>query len=203
MRLVRAHAPPARARGAHHARAERLPVRPGAPARSTARPRRSMNVADAQLRLASERSGYPQTFVADCVARWMEQEPLELVARNAYAGVHEFAWRCAGTGRCASVCSPITPRTPSCARSAWKRRSTPSLTAQSPSVGVFKPHPRGLRARAGAARDRALRSRLRRRPGRGRRCRRGRAGGALLHPERQAPAERRGRLAVRSPATPS
>src|SRR5262245_14144973 len=46
----------------------------------------SENLAEAQIRLASERTQVEPSFVLECVTRWMEQEPLALLPSCAWPG---------------------------------------------------------------------------------------------------------------------
>ncbi len=143
-RLVRAHAlrpmrglRTVRALSAYRSAQERLRERPPESAGST-------NVAYEQVRLASERTGYSETFVAGCVTRWMEEEPLDLVARHARPGALEFARQARAQGLALGLLSDY----PAEAKLRALRLGDAFdavLTAQSPTVGVFKPHPRGLR----------------------------------------------------------
>jgi HAD superfamily hydrolase (TIGR01509 family) len=104
----------------------------------------STNLGHEQLRLASQRTGYSETFVAGCVRRWMEEEPLDLVARHAYAGVREFAREARAQGLALGLLSDY-PADAKLRALGLDDAFDAVLTAQSPTVGVFKPHPRGLR----------------------------------------------------------
>jgi phosphoglycolate phosphatase/putative hydrolase of the HAD superfamily len=102
------------------------------------------NVAEEQLRLASERTGYPPVFVHACVTRWMEEEPLELIARYPHAGMRDFMRAARGRGIALGLLSDY-PADAKLHALDLDRSFDAVVTAQSPSVGVLKPHPRGLR----------------------------------------------------------
>ncbi len=112
-----------------------------------------VDVAAAQLADAAARSGVPDREVRAAVARWMEDEPLPLLARYARPGLAAFLRRAAERGVPVGVVSDY----PAAAK--LRALGVADLVrcvvcAQDADVGCFKPHPRGLEAgarRLGAA----------------------------------------------------
>ena len=103
----------------------------------------SANLAEAQIRLTCERTRAAPGFVEGCVARWMEQEPLDLVARNIQPGLLTFLQACKARGLGLGVLSDY-PAHAKLNALGLDGFFDIVLAAQSPEVGVFKPHPRGL-----------------------------------------------------------
>jgi len=143
VRLVRAHAlrpwlgvRTARALSAYRAAQESLRVCAPAPVVG--------DLAEEQLRRASERAYVTPEFVATCVERWMEREPLDLVARHMYQGARDFLLGCRARGLRLGLLSDY-PAHAKLAALQLEEIFDVVLTAQSPDVGVFKPDPRGLR----------------------------------------------------------
>jgi HAD superfamily hydrolase (TIGR01509 family) len=101
------------------------------------------DLAEAQLRFACERTKVEPAFVSACVTRWMEQEPLPLLARFAWPGVGEFLQTCKARGLRLGVLSDYPPEAKLEALGI-RQLFDVILCAQAPDVGVFKPHPRGL-----------------------------------------------------------
>jgi HAD superfamily hydrolase (TIGR01509 family) len=123
-----------RALGAYRAAQEQL--------RHTPQPT-SGDLADAQIRAACAATGLEPAFVSSCVARWMEQAPLDLVARNVYPGVGEFLGACKLRGLRLGLFSDY-PADAKLEALGFQRYFDAVLTAQSSAVGAFKPNPRGL-----------------------------------------------------------
>jgi putative hydrolase of the HAD superfamily len=100
-------------------------------------------LAAAQLALACERTRADESLVRDCVTRWMETEPLDLVARYARPGLVELLEGCRASGVLLGVVSDY-PAAAKLAALGVANYFDVVLTAQSPDVDVFKPNPRGL-----------------------------------------------------------
>jgi FMN phosphatase YigB (HAD superfamily) len=100
-------------------------------------------LADAQLLLAAERAKVSPDIASGCVARWMEQEPLDLLAHAIRPGLRQFLEACKARGVRLGVLSdyPADAKVDALGLHGW---FDVVLAAQSPGVGVFKPHPRGL-----------------------------------------------------------
>lgn len=101
------------------------------------------DVGGAQVALAGDRSGIDRAVVSSFVARWMEQEPLDLVARYRRDGVLEFLQAARERGLRLAVFSDY----PAGAKLAAMRLAQlfdVVLTAQDPEVQRLKPNPRGL-----------------------------------------------------------
>lgn len=101
------------------------------------------DIARRQLQLACEWTGVAPEFADACVARWMEQEPLALVAYSRREGVVEFLETAVEHGLRLGICSDYP--------SAAKLRALGIahffdviVSAQDPEVQQFKPSPRGL-----------------------------------------------------------
>jgi HAD superfamily hydrolase (TIGR01509 family) len=99
--------------------------------------------AAAQLALAAERTGMPAPAVAATVARWMEQEPLPLIARAVLPGLESFLAQAANRGLRLGVLSDY-PAQSKLEALGIAGRFEVVVCAQDPEVGVFKPDPRGL-----------------------------------------------------------
>ena len=106
-----------------------------------------VDVAAAQLADAAARSGVPEAEVRAAVARWMDAEPLDLLARHARPGLAAFVRVAAERGVPGGVVSDYP--------AAAKLRALGIadlvrcvVCAQDGDVGCFKPHPRGLLAGA-------------------------------------------------------
>ncbi|MBV9357800.1 MAG: HAD family hydrolase [Chloroflexi bacterium] len=101
------------------------------------------DLAAAQLRLASERSGTKLTAVTTIVQRWMEREPLDVLPQAIRPGVRDFLEAC----RAADIRLGLLSDYP--AEAKLRALELDSffdvvVTAQMTEVGVFKPNPRGL-----------------------------------------------------------
>jgi HAD superfamily hydrolase (TIGR01509 family) len=103
----------------------------------------SADLAAAQIQLTCERTGATRHFVEGCVARWMEQEPLAIVTRNIQPGLLTFVRACKARGLRLGVLSDY-PAHAKLQALGLDGFFDVVLAAQSPEVGVFKPHPRGL-----------------------------------------------------------
>jgi HAD superfamily hydrolase (TIGR01509 family) len=101
------------------------------------------DLAEAQIRLACERTKADPSFVVACVARWMEHEPLALLPRYIQPGLVEFLRACRAHGLRLGVLSDY-PAEAKLQALGLDGLFDVVLAAQSPHVGVFKPHPRGL-----------------------------------------------------------
>jgi FMN phosphatase YigB (HAD superfamily) len=113
----------------------------------------SGDVAAAQLRVACERSGLDRASVAACVERWMEREPLPLLARFVQPGLVEFLEACRARGVRLATLSDY-PADAKLHALGVSRYFDLNLCAQAREIGVFKPNPRGLQVvldRLGAA----------------------------------------------------
>jgi HAD superfamily hydrolase (TIGR01549 family) len=101
--------------------------------------------AEAQLRHAAARTGIAQQRIADDVARWMEREPLPLIARYVRPGLTEFVRDCRARGLRMGVLSDY-PAEAKLEALGVGGLFDAVLCAQSPEIGIFKPDPRGLLA---------------------------------------------------------
>ena len=97
-----------------------------------------------QVETAARITGYSPQFIRDCVSRWMEDEPLGIVANSRYPGVIEFFNWARQQNIQLAVVSDYDPRQK---MRALKLDSYISIViwAQQAEIGVFKPNPRGLR----------------------------------------------------------
>ena len=127
--------------------------------------------ATSQLQLASDRARLPLEVVASCVERWMEQEPLPLLRASLQPGVKAFLQRCRTAGVTLAALSDYPPDAKLEAMG-LKALFSATFCAQSPDIGVFKPHPKGLLVALERLGVPASQSNLRRRPNRCRWCRR-------------------------------
>jgi HAD superfamily hydrolase (TIGR01509 family) len=103
----------------------------------------SGDLAAAQIRLACEWSGAQPEFATACVARWMEQEPLPILACHPQPGALEFLHACRQQGLRLGLLSDY-PAHAKLSALGLDDLFDVVLTAQSADVGVFKPDPRGL-----------------------------------------------------------
>jgi putative hydrolase of the HAD superfamily len=101
------------------------------------------DLAEVQLRLACERSGSKREFVGVCVERWMEQEPLALLAARIRPGLMEFVQACRAWRLKLGVLSDYPAETKLNALGLGDVFDV-VVAAQSRDIGVFKPDPRGL-----------------------------------------------------------
>ena len=101
------------------------------------------DLADAQLRLAAERTGVDQDEVARCVEHWMDAAPLPLLARFGQPGMSDALHTLRSWGLRLAVLSdyPVTAKLDALGIADL---FDVVLCAQEPEIGVFKPNPRGL-----------------------------------------------------------
>jgi FMN phosphatase YigB (HAD superfamily) len=114
--------------------------------------------ADGQVRLACEWTGLTPDVVVACVERWMEREPLDLVARATRPGLAELLATCAERGVRIGALSDYPPGAKLAAMGV-ARYFVVDVCAQDAAVRAFKPNPRGLEvalARLGVERRYAL-----------------------------------------------
>ena len=100
-------------------------------------------LAEAQLRLACERSGQSEDVVGGIVARWMEREPLPLLDRFVEPALRTFLVTARQRGLRLGVLSDY----PAAAKLAAMRLTEyfdVVVSAQDADVNRFKPHPGGL-----------------------------------------------------------
>jgi HAD superfamily hydrolase (TIGR01549 family) len=102
------------------------------------------SLAEAQILLASKRAKVDRDVVAECVARWMEQEPLSLLARAIQPELSQFLGVCKSRGLRLGVLSDY-PADAKVDALCLNGIFDVVLSAQSPGVDIFKPHPRGLK----------------------------------------------------------
>jgi phosphoglycolate phosphatase/putative hydrolase of the HAD superfamily len=103
----------------------------------------SSDLAEAQIRLTCEQTKVESGDVVKCVTRWMEQEPLPLLARHLHPGLIEFLRACQARGLRLAVLSDY-PADAKLNALGLDGFFDVVLSAQSTEIGVFKPHPRGL-----------------------------------------------------------
>ena len=101
------------------------------------------DLAEAQLRLACERTGSGRAFAAACVTRWMEEEPLPLVARFARPGLADLVRACRERGLRLGIVSDY-PAEAKLRALGIDDAFDAIVCSRAPEVGFFKPHPRGL-----------------------------------------------------------
>jgi putative hydrolase of the HAD superfamily len=101
------------------------------------------SIAEAQIALTCERTNVGRDAVVECIARWMEQEPLPFLAQCLQPGVAQFLAACRARGlRLAALSDyPADAKLQALGLSGLFELA---LSAQSPEVNVFKPDPRGL-----------------------------------------------------------
>jgi HAD superfamily hydrolase (TIGR01509 family) len=100
-------------------------------------------LADAQLRLASERSGQPRESVLASVERWMEREPLDLLERLVRPGLHAFLATAKKRGLRIGVLSDYPPLAKLEAMKLAHHFDV-LVSAQDAEVNRFKPDPAGV-----------------------------------------------------------
>ncbi len=103
----------------------------------------SGDLAAAQVRLASQMTGEDGAFVGACLARWMHQEPLDLVARARREALCEFLQAVKHHQLSLGVFSDY-PAMSKLEALGVARCFDVVVTAQDPELQKFKPSPRGL-----------------------------------------------------------
>jgi phosphoglycolate phosphatase/putative hydrolase of the HAD superfamily len=103
----------------------------------------SGDVAAAQIRLTCERTNVGREAVVECVSRWMEREPLPLMARCVQPGILEFLHACKARGLRLGALSDYPAEAKLHALGVIDLFDI-VLCAQAPDINVFKPNPRGL-----------------------------------------------------------
>ncbi len=101
------------------------------------------DLAESQIRLASEWTGVGREVVRSLVARWMEQEPLEIVARSRSEGLLEFLSAAVEAGLRLGVFSDYPPDAKLVAMGIAHFFDV-TASAQDPEIQQFKPSSRGL-----------------------------------------------------------
>jgi len=101
------------------------------------------DVAHAQLRWASERAHIDPQSLANDVDRWMEREPLPLLARYARPGLRELLVECRARGIKLAALSDYPAQAKLDALGVGDLFDA-VLCAQDKDVDAFKPNPRGL-----------------------------------------------------------
>jgi len=116
------------------------------------------DLAAAQLLLASQLTTASSAFIALCVARWMHQEPLDLIARARRPGLLAFLHGLKAR-HIRVVALSDYPAVAKLDALDILPLFDAVITAQDPEIQVFKPSPRGLKvalARVGAMPHEAL-----------------------------------------------
>jgi len=106
-------------------------------------PKEDGDLAERQLLLASKWTGVSREVVRSCVGRWMEQEPLEIVARSRREGLLEFLSAAIERGLRLGVFSDYPPDAKLAAMGIAHLFDV-TTSAQDPDVQQFKPSSRGL-----------------------------------------------------------
>jgi HAD superfamily hydrolase (TIGR01509 family) len=115
-------------------------------------------LAEAQIRLACERSGQPSHALVAIVDRWMEREPLDMLERFVMPGLRPLLAAAKVRGLRLGVLSDY-PATAKLEAMKLSEFFDVVVSAQDPSVNRFKPDPSGLTEalrRLGAAPSQAL-----------------------------------------------
>jgi phosphoglycolate phosphatase/putative hydrolase of the HAD superfamily len=102
-----------------------------------------VDLADVQLQRTCEVTRAQPGLVSECVSRWMEYEPLAVLRRCIRPGLVEFLRSCRTQGLRLAVFSDY-PAEAKLDALGLGHFFDVVLSAQSPVVGVFKPHPKGL-----------------------------------------------------------
>jgi phosphoglycolate phosphatase/putative hydrolase of the HAD superfamily len=116
------------------------------------------DIAAAQLRLASQRSGQAEPIVMKAVARWMEQEPLPLLERFVDPALRGFLIAARGKRLGLGILSDY-PAASKLDAMGLTEFFDVVVAAQDAAVNRFKPHPSGLAEalrRLGAAPDECI-----------------------------------------------
>jgi FMN phosphatase YigB (HAD superfamily) len=104
----------------------------------------SSDLAEAQIRLTCERTGLERPVVAACVAQWIEQEPLLCLKQFIRPGLLDFVKGCRARGLRLGALSDY-PAEAKLQALDLRELFDVVLCAQSSLIGVFKPHPLGLK----------------------------------------------------------
>jgi FMN phosphatase YigB (HAD superfamily) len=101
------------------------------------------DIAGAQISLTCERTNLDRDAVTECVARWMEQEPLAFLPACIQPGLLEFLAACKTRGLRLGALSdyPADAKLEALGLAGF---FDVVLSAQHPEIDVFKPNPRGL-----------------------------------------------------------
>ena len=116
------------------------------------------DISETQIEIASRWTGVKKGIVASNVARWMEEEPLDLIAESTWDGVTEFLQAAKDRHLRLAVFSDY-PATAKLAAMRLTQFFDVVVTAQDPEVQRFKPDPRGidvLLRRLGVEKNRAI-----------------------------------------------
>lgn len=103
------------------------------------------DIAAAQIRLVSEHTRVAPETVIQYVSRWMDEEPLPLLARCVQPGAHALLRECRARGLRIAALSDY-PAAAKLHALGMTHLFDVVMCAQAPDVNVFKPHPRGLLA---------------------------------------------------------
>jgi FMN phosphatase YigB (HAD superfamily) len=103
----------------------------------------SRDIAEAQINCACERAHVEPDVVVACVARWMEQEPLAILAACIQPGLTDFLQACKARGIRIGALSdyPVEAKLKALGIAHF---FDIALCAQDPAIDRFKPDPRGL-----------------------------------------------------------
>jgi len=116
------------------------------------------DIAEAQLQLASERAGVRPEILLACITRWMEEEPLDLLADFRHEGIKELLREVKQRGLRLGVFSDY-PASRKLEAMGIQDHFDVVVTAQDAEVQRFKPNPHGLQVtlhRLGVAAHEAL-----------------------------------------------
>jgi FMN phosphatase YigB (HAD superfamily) len=101
------------------------------------------DLAEAQIQLACERTRADRPFVAECVERWMEREPLGFLKRFLRPGLVDFLQVCKAHGLRFGVLSDY-PAEAKLQALGLAGVFDAVVCSRSLEIGFFKPHPLGL-----------------------------------------------------------
>lgn len=96
-----------------------------------------------QIQAAADRTGSDPGDVAQCVARWMDDEPLQLLGRYVRSGMAELLDSLRSRGVRLAVLSDY-PAEAKLTAMGLSGKFDVVLCAQDPDIGVFKPDPHGI-----------------------------------------------------------
>lgn len=112
-------------------------------AQETLRTSSVVDVAAAQIRVASEQTGVHGDIVAGYVRRWMEEEPLSVLPGCVYPGTVDLLRACRANGLRLAALSDY-PADEKLRVMGMAGLFDVVLCAQAPDVNAFKPNPKGL-----------------------------------------------------------